>query len=338
MNGGADAQTLRALLLETSPEGGEQLRRAAQQVAVRRFGYGVFLRGLIEVSNFCRNDCLYCGIRRSNAAVSRYRLSADEILDCCEHGYAIGLRTFVLQGGEDAVFSDRSLVPLVRQIRRRWPDCAITLSLGERSAASYRALYEAGANRYLLRHETITPEHYRSLHPVEMSLDNRIGCLEALKRIGFQTGTGVMVGSPGQTVDDLVRDLLFIKEFRPQMIGLGPFIPQADTPFGACQPGDMGLTLRMISLCRLLCPDALIPSTTALATLGEEGRIKGILAGANVVMPNLSPVEQRAKYALYDHKASMGAEAAEGIAKLNELLHTVGYHVDWQRGDYGIQP
>ena len=259
-------EELRLLLTDASPEEREYLHRAAREVARVHFGNGVFVRGLIEISNYCRNDCRYCGIRRSNRLAERYRLTPETVLACCEEGYRLGFRTFVLQGGEDSALNDELLTGLIREMRRRWPDCAITLSLGERTETSYRALFEAGANRYLLRHETITPDHYRRLHPARMSLDHRIECLHILKKIGYQTGTGIMVGSPGQTTDDLVRDLLFIREFEPQMIGIGPFIPHRDTPFGHEPAGSVERTLTLLSILRLMCPAALIPSTTALAT------------------------------------------------------------------------
>lgn len=327
-------EELRLLLTDASPEEREYLHRAAREVARVHFGNGVFVRGLIEISNYCRNDCRYCGIRRSNRLAERYRLTPETVLACCEEGYRLGFRTFVLQSGEDPALNDELLTGLIREMRRRWPDCAITLSLGERTEASYRALFEAGANRYLLRHETITPDHYRWLHPVRMSLDHRIECLHTLKKIGYQTGTGIMVGSPGQTVDDLVRDLLFIREFEPQMIGIGPFIPHRDTPFGHEPAGSVERTLSLLSILRLMRPAALIPSTTALATLSGDGRMRGILAGANVVMPNLSPPDERSKYNLYDGKAAFGAEAAEGLAALERELNEIGRHISWSRGDY----
>lgn len=327
-------EELRLLLTEAAPQDREYLHRAAREVARAHFGNGVFVRGLIEISNYCRNDCRYCGIRRSNRLAERYRLTPETVLACCEEGYRLGFRTFVLQGGEDPGLTDALLTELIREMRRRWPDCAITLSLGERSETSYRALYDAGANRYLLRHETIGPAHYRRLHPDEMSLEHRIECLRTLKKIGYQTGTGIMVGSPGQTIADLVADLLFIREFAPQMIGIGPFIPHRDTPFGHEPAGSTELTLDLLSILRLMCPPALIPATTALATLSGDGRIRGILAGANVVMPNLSPPDERSKYNLYDGKAAFGAEAAEGLAALERELNEIGRHISWSRGDY----
>ncbi|MDE5730879.1 MAG: [FeFe] hydrogenase H-cluster radical SAM maturase HydE [Alistipes sp.] len=332
------AEELRHLLNDLDSETQAYLHRAACKVARAHFGREIYIRGLIEIGNICRNDCRYCGIRRSNRCVERYRLSPETILSCCEEGYRLGLRTFVLQGGEDPAFDDRTLTALLGEIRRRWPECAVTLSLGERPETSYRALFEAGARRYLLRHETIDTAHYRLLHPEEMSLEHRLECLRALKRIGFQTGTGIMVGSPEQTVDHIVKDLLFMREFRPQMIGIGPFIPQHDTPFGTEPAGSAERTLVLISILRLMHPAALIPSTTALATLSEEGRTRGILAGANVVMPNLSPPAERAKYALYEGKAASGAEAAEGVELLRRQLEGIGYRISPSRGDYGERP
>lgn len=329
-----DDDQLRALLTTTDMEVVDYLNERARAVAQARYGTGVFLRGLIELTNICRNDCLYCGIRRSNPHVARYTLTADQVMACCESGYALGFRTFVLQGGEWGDERADWVAGIISEMRRRWPDCAITLSLGEHSREVYALWRECGANRYLLRHETHNAEHYASLHPAEMSRERRLQCLAWLKELGYQTGTGIMVGSPGQTVDHLVEDLQFIREFRPEMVGLGPFIAQHDTPLGHYPNGTADMTTRLYSLVRLMLPDALIPSTTALATLSPEGRLKGILAGANVVMPNLSPADYRDQYALYDGKANTGSEAAEGLRQLNTQLATIGYHIDWGRGDY----
>lgn len=312
----------------------ETLATAARKVTEIRFGKDVYLRGLIEISSYCRNNCFYCGLRRDNCRAQRYRLQREEILACCAQGYEAGLRTFVLQGGEDPALTDAFLTNTVAEIHRRWPACAITLSLGERSAASYKALFRAGATRYLLRHETIDEIHYRLLHPPEMSLTRRVACLETLRRIGYQTGTGMMVGSPGQTSTHLADDVLFVARFRPHMIGIGPFIPQHDTPYGTEKAGSVERTLLLISIFRLMFPAALIPATTALATLDPAGRMKGIRAGANVVMPNLSPPSIREQYAIYDGKAAAGCEAIEGLAALDDQLHTIDRRVSFDRGDY----
>lgn len=324
-----------ALLLENSdPTLRDYAAEAAREVAQAHFGRGVYIRGLIEISSYCRNDCYYCGLRRSNTEARRYRLSAEQILACCREGYALGFRTFVLQGGEDAAWGDDAVEQLVRTIRQAYPDCAVTLSLGEWSEEAYCRFFEAGANRYLLRHETASSAHYARLHPPAMSFDRRMECLRTLRRTGYQTGVGMMVGSPGQGIPELVEDLLFIQSFRPQMVGIGPYLPQRDTPFAAEPPGSADTTLLLLSLVRLMLPDALIPSTTALASLSAEGRTQGILAGANVVMPNLSPADVRGKYAIYDHKRAAGAEAAEGLQALARELNTIGYHIDYGRGDY----
>ena len=293
----------------------------------------VFIRGLIEISNYCKNDCYYCGIRRSNKNAQRYRLSKEQILSCCENGYELGFRTFVMQGGEDAFFKDEVVCDIVSSIKERYPDCAVTLSLGERSTESYRKMKEAGADRYLLRHETFDNTHYNKLHPVELDPENRKRCLRDLKALGYQTGTGIMVGSPYQTIENISEDLLFIKELNPEMIGIGPFIPHKDTPFKDFESGTMEMTLRLISILRLLCPKALIPATTALGTISPQGREKGILAGANVIMPNLSPKEDRKKYMLYNDKLSDGEEAAEGLNKLKESMRKIGYEIVEDRGD-----
>lgn len=310
------------------------LQRQAQEVALAHFGNAVFIRGLIEISNRCRNNCYYCGIRKGNTSVTRYALNRKAILECCREGYSLGFRTFVMQGGEDPALTDDWTEQTVAAVHGEFPDCAISLSLGEKSREAYERFFRAGANRYLLRHETYNEQHYRQLHPREMSLNNRLQCLHHLKEIGYQTGTGIMVGSPGQRLEHLVEDLLFIEKFRPEMIGIGPFIPHHDTPFAGEPAGSVEMTLKLLSVFRLMHPSALIPSTTALATLASDGRERGILAGANVVMPNLSPREQRDNYTLYNNKASFGAEAAEGLCKLAQRLASIGYRISTERGDY----
>ncbi|MFI3317828.1 MAG: [FeFe] hydrogenase H-cluster radical SAM maturase HydE [Rikenellaceae bacterium] len=323
----------RALLLSNDAAAMEYLRDQAREVAIATFGKGIYIRGLIEITNRCRNNCYYCGIRASNREVVRYSLSHDEILDCCREGYGLGFRTFVMQGGEDPALSDEWLVGILSSIRAEFEDVAITLSLGERSRESYSRLFRAGANRYLLRHESCNQEHYRKLHPASMSLENRLECLANLKQIGYQTGTGIMVGSPFQSVDHIMEDIKYIERLEPAMIGIGPFIPHSDTPFAGCLAGDVDRTIRLISIFRLIHPEALIPSTTALASLAEDGRERGILAGANVVMPNLSPAKNRASYSLYNNKASFGSESAEGLRLLSERLDRIGYYISYDRGD-----
>ena len=308
-----NAEEYRSLLLCENAEVLGYLQEKAQQTTIARFGHAVFIRGLIEISNRCRNNCLYCGIRKSNTMVSRYALSRETILACCREGYALGFRTFVLQGGEDVSQTDDWIEATISAIRQEFPDCAITLSLGEKNKEAYQRFFQAGANRYLLRHETFNESHYRELHPSEMKRDYRLQCLEWLKEIGYQTGTGIMVGSPGQTIEHLVEDLLFIESFHPEMIGIGPFIPHKDTTFANEPAGSIGMTRKLISIFRLMHPSALIPATTALASLSSDGREQGILAGANVVMPNLSPTSVREKYTLYNQKAAFGSEAAEGL-------------------------
>lgn len=325
---------LRILLTQCDEEHLTLIRQKACEVSQKHFGNKIYIRGLIEIGNCCHNDCYYCGIRRSNSHIERYRLTKEDILACCEEGYNLGFRTFVMQGGEDNRLTDSRMIDIISTIRKTYPDVAITLSLGEKDTRTYQQFYEAGANRYLLRHETHNEQHYRLLHPSGMSLSNRLRCLNDLKQIGFQTGTGIMVGSPGQTVDHLIEDILFIESFRPQMIGIGPFLPHHETPFSDRPAGRLQQTLLLLSIFRLMHPQALIPSTTALATLLPEGRELGILSGANVVMPNLSPPQQRYKYALYDNKASMGAEAAEGLKLLKDRLKAIGYAIDKSRGDY----
>ena len=330
----ADREELILLLNDKSEDNLELLRVKAQARARERFGNKIFVRGLIEFSNICKNDCFYCGLRRSNGRVARYRLTKEQILGCCENGYALGFRTFVLQSGEDGCYTDEVITDIVSEVKKRFPDCAVTLSLGERSRESYLRLFEAGADRYLLRHETASKPHYERLHPGDMSFENRLSCLRALKEIGFQTGAGFMVGSPFQTTDDLADDLLFLKAFEPQMCGIGPFIPHRDTPFGNYPQGSLDLTLKLLSIVRLLLPDVLLPSTTALGTIDPRGRELGILHGANVVMPNLSPKEHRKDYSLYDNKICTGDEAAECVNCLALRMKSIGYETVTDRGDF----
>ena len=322
------------LLDQSSGADRDFLFERARAVRDAHYGRKVYIRGLIELTNYCKNDCLYCGIRKSNASCERYRLTKEQILSCCESGYALGFRTFVLQGGEDGWYTDERMTDIVRAMRQAYPDCAITLSLGERGRESFKRLYDAGANRYLLRHETVDEAHYARLHPVSMTLTHRLQCLRDLKEIGFQTGAGFMVGSPYQTTECIVRDFRFLQELRPQMVGLGPFIPHHATPLKDFPAGSTERTLLCLSIVRLLLPNVLLPATTALATIDGDGRIKGMNAGCNVVMPNLSPLEDRSKYLLYDNKASSGEEAAESLRALREHLAAAGYEVVIDRGDY----
>ena len=326
-------EQLARLLTTNDREAIQHLYDTAHTTAQRHYGNKIFMRGLIEISNHCKNDCLYCGIRRSQLDVRRYRLTKEEILDCCQQGYTLGFRTYVLQGGEDGWFDDDRMCDIVATIRQQYPDCAITLSLGERSRESYQRLYDAGANRYLLRHETADPAHYARLHPAEMSFDNRMRCLQDLRDIGYQVGCGFMVGSPYQTVDTLYQDLQFIRQFKPQMVGIGPFIPASGTPFADRPAGSVETTLRLLSLVRLLHPPVLLPATTALGTMHPRGRELGILAGANVVMPNLSPREHRKDYSLYDNKLCTGDEAAECRVCLDHRIRTTGSQLVVDRGD-----
>ncbi len=330
-NGNLEDEELKTLLETTEYD--EELRIAADEVRKTVYGRDVYIRGLVEFTNYCKNDCFYCGIRKSNRNADRYRLAEDEILACCEEGYGLGFRTFVLQGGEDPYFTDERIERLVSEIRKRYPDCAITLSLGEKSKESYRRFFDAGANRYLLRHETADEGHYRRLHPTAMSLENRKKCLFDIKEIGYQVGAGFMVGSPYQTTENLISDLRFLKELGPQMIGIGPYITHKDTPFGGFESGSLELTLRLISVLRLMFPGALIPATTALGTIHPLGREMGLKAGANVVMPNLSPQSTRKKYELYENKICTGEEAAECINCLKQRVQAAGYRVVVTRGD-----
>ena len=333
-----DTQTLTReewvnLIENRTPEAADYLFEQARKVRERHYGNAVYIRGLIEFTNYCKNDCYYCGIRKSNLKAQRYRLTKEGMLDCCEKGYALGFRTFVLQGGEDAYFNDDKMVDIISSIKKRFPDCAITLSIGDKSYESYKRFYDAGAERYLLRHETYDCEHYGKLHPLELSVKERQKCLWNLKEIGYQVGTGFMVGSPYQTVENLADDMLFIKKLNPQMVGIGPFVPHQDTPFGGEAAGTLELTLYMLGLLRLMLPKILLPATTALGTISPNGRELGMLAGANVVMPNLSPINAREKYLLYDNKIHTDDEAAEGVEHLRQSLQRIGYEVVVSKGD-----
>ncbi|NCE99902.1 [FeFe] hydrogenase H-cluster radical SAM maturase HydE [Emergencia sp. 1XD21-10] len=325
---------LLALLACDSLEKNQYLQERADILRRQTFGNHVYIRGLIEFTNYCKNDCYYCGIRKGCKSVTRYRLTPEEILQCCKNGYELGFRTFVLQGGEDPYWNDDRLASLVEAIRAAHPDCAITLSAGERSWESYQKLFDAGADRYLLRHETADKAHYQKLHPQDLSFENRMECLQHLKQIGYQVGCGFMVGSPGQTIEHILKDLRFLVEFQPHMIGIGPFIPAAGTPFEKEYAGSADLTVKLLSIIRLLLPKALLPATTALGTASEDGRLRGICAGANVIMPNLSPASVRKNYRLYDNKIATGAESAEGILQLKKQVERIGYEIVTARGDY----
>lgn len=335
-------QEYEALLCRRFVTAGEAEKRELDRILFEKacnvrnqiFGKQIYIRGLIEFTNHCRNNCYYCGLRRDNHKVERYRLEDEQILDCCEEGYALGFRTFVLQGGEDLYFTDEKISLIVRAVKARFPDCAVTLSLGERSRESYRLWYQAGVDRYLLRHETADCFHYRWLHPLELSLETRMQCLRNLKEIGYQVGAGFMVGSPGQTFGHLAEDMLFLLELQPHMIGIGPFIPHQETPFAGKPCGSVELTLFMLALLRLTFPKVLLPATTALSTLAEDGRKQGILAGANVIMPNLSPEGVREQYCLYDNKKCTNEESAQSVQFICEEMQKIGYEIIVGRGDH----
>lgn len=330
----ADRNDLIRIISSRNPEYDEFLFKTADSIRRSIYGTDVYIRGLIEISNYCKNNCLYCGIRCKNKNAERYRLDEDEILECCDEGYRLGFRTFVMQGGEDSFFTDEMICRIVSAVKKKYSDCAVTLSLGEKSYESYKAFYEAGADRYLLRHETASAEHYKKLHPQNMSFENRMKCLENLKSIGFQTGAGFMVGSPYQTDENLADDLLFISRFKPHMVGIGPFIPHQDTPFKDFPQGSLRDSLVMVALTRLLLPNALIPSTTALGTIDSNGRELGLKAGANVVMPNLSPVRFRKLYSLYDNKICTGEESAQCKVCLENRVRNAGYQIVCDKGDF----
>lgn len=321
------------LIEERTPEMAEYLFSRARIRQQEVFGKKVVLRGIIEFSNFCRCDCLYCGIRKSNEKVERYHLSKEEILSCARQGYSFGFRTVVLQSGEDLSYTDEDICDIVSSIRTEMPDMAVTLSIGEKSRQSYEKYYAAGADRYLLRHETASPDLYAKLHPSAQTLANRIRCLYDLKDIGYQVGAGMMLETPYQKTEDLVEDLLFLRQLQPEMIGIGPFIPHKDTPFRGEKQGSTELCLFMIGVLRLMFPKAMIPATTALGTVDPMGREKGILAGGNVVMPNLSPKRVRGKYLLYDGKICTGEDASMCQGCMKGRMKRIGYEIDPGRGD-----
>lgn len=333
-DGGLQLHQYRTLLAQCDSDTLEDLRREAVRIARQRFGCGVFVRGLIEIGSYCRRNCFYCGLRRDNHNADRYRLSDEQIIACCETGYKMGFRTFVLQSGEDAWWNDDRMSGILKRIKRLCPDAAITLSLGERSYESYKFLHEAGASRYLLRHEAANKALYEMIHPADMSYDERMGCVDMLIRAGYQTGIGMMIGVAGQGIEELAEDIDFIARTQPQMVGIGPFIPSFGTPFADMPAGDLRLTLLTLAIVRIVAPDALIPATTALATLSNEGRKLAILSGANVVMPNLTPSIERSKYTIYNDKAALGAESFEGLNDLERELNSIGYHIDFSRGDF----
>ena len=332
-NGSLSLDEYKLLIDNRNEEYAEILALKAVEARKRIYGNDVYIRGLIEISNVCKNDCHYCGIRAGNRNCERYRLNKEQILSCCENGYSLGFRTFVMQGGEDGYFSDEVMCNIISEIKTKFPDCAVTLSLGERSYESYKRLFDAGADRYLLRHETADKDHYRKLHPENLSFDYRMECLANLKKIGYQTGCGFMVGSPYQTSEHLAKDLKFIEEFKPEMCGIGPFVPHKDTVFRDCNSGSVELTCYLLSIIRLISPNILLPATTALGSIDPMGREKGILAGANVVMPNLSPLDARAKYELYNNKLSIGAESAQGKRELEKRMESIGFKIVTAKGD-----
>lgn len=333
-----EAEYAELLELRQDEETANRLREEALHLRRQYYGNKVFTRGLIEFTNYCKNNCRYCGIRSGNRNVRRYRLSEEDIMECCESGYVLGYRTFVLQGGEDPYYTDEQMAAIIRRIKSRFPDAAVTLSIGEKSYESYKKFREAGADRYLLRHETADEDLYRALHPQAMSLENRKKCLWNLKELGYQVGAGFMVGAPGQTSAHLAKDLVFLQELEPHMVGIGPFIPHHDTIYAEEKAGSVELTLFLLSVIRIMLPQVLLPATTALGTLDPLGREKGLAAGANVVMPNLSPVKNRKLYELYDNKICTGEEAAECRNCLSHRVRQVGFELVDERGDHPSVP
>jgi biotin synthase len=324
------------LIQSRNKETEEYLFRKARETAILHYGKDIYIRGIIEFTNYCKNDCHYCGIRKSNVNAHRYRLTKEQILQCCDAAYILGLRTFVLQGGEDIYFTDERMIDIIKDIRKKYSDCAITLSIGEKSYASYKAYFDAGANRYLLRHETANESLYAKLHPANQLLSIRKQCLCDLKEIGYQVGAGFMVGAPFQTVENIAQDLLFLHDLQPEMVGIGPFIPQHDTSFADEKPGTVELTVFLLGIIRLMLPSVLLPATTALGTIHPRGRELGILAGANVIMPNISPQNVRKDYMLYDNKIGTKDDAEESLQVLKAQVKNIGYRIVEARGDYKL--
>ncbi len=323
-----------SLLSSFTKEDIEYAKKRSRAISQKYFENKIYIRGLIEFTNICKNDCFYCGLRCGNSKIDRYRLSKDDILKCAETAYSLGFRTFVLQGGEDPYFDDEKICDIIKSLKAKHPNCAVTLSIGERDKNSYNAFFKAGADRYLLRHETANAEHYSKLHPEKQSLSSRIKCLYDLKETGFQTGCGFMVGSPYQTFETLADDMVFLQDFKPHMVGIGPFIPHCDTPFADKPQGSLELTLFCLALVRIMLKNVLLPATTALGTVAPNGREMGILSGANVIMPNISPASVRDKYMLYNNKQNSGAEALEGFNQLVSKLDAIGYTIAVDRGDF----
>lgn len=326
------------LVYHRSDEGAMLLADKASRVRDSLYGSDIFIRGLIEFSNICKKNCLYCGIRRGNVNCNRYRLEETEILSCCETGYNLGFRTFVLQSGEDPYFNDDRLARIVEKIKRKYPDCAITLSSGERSKDSYRRLFNAGAERYLLRHEAADKKLYEKLHPKDQLFETRMQCAYDLREIGYYVGIGFMVSPPFQNEKNLAMDLKFIQDFHPEMCGIGPFIPHRDTIFRDYPAGTVELTCYLLSIIRLIVPEVLLPATTALGTIDPQGREKGIAAGANVIMPNLSPESTKKKYELYNGKICTGNESAEQVMELSKRMEKIGRKIVTERGDIRRKP
>jgi biotin synthase len=337
-DGALTAAGYAGLIRSRTPELAADLFARASAARDRVFGKGVFIRGLLEFSNHCRNDCLYCGIRRSNRKAERYRMTPEEILETCGSGHALGFRTFVLQSGEDPHYRPEAVAGIVSEIKASFPDCAVTLSLGEHPAEAYALWRRAGADRYLLRHETRDPGHYASLHPASMSVATRVRCLRTLKELGYQVGCGFMVGTPGQTPEMLAEDLLFVKELGPHMVGIGPFIPHKDTPLASAPAGSVDETLFLLGMLRLMEPKLLLPATTALGTLDGSGREKGILAGANVIMPILTPMGMRGKYLLYDNKICTGDASSACRMCVERRMQSIGHVIRAGRGDHPDLP
>jgi len=319
-------EEVRDLLDPSAPGGPDRLFAGAAALKEQAVGLEIYLRGIVEFSNICAKDCLYCGIRRSNRRVERYRMEEDEIIDAALDAYRSGFTSVLLQAGER---TDREFIELAERVVRRLKEITsggigITLSLGEQEAATYRRWFKAGAHRYLLRIETSSPRLYRRYHPAGHDHALRKRCLDDLRRIGYQVGSGILIGLPGQTADDLAEDVLFLKEMDVDMIGMGPYIPHRDTPLfdraSGFSPGrQLELGLRMIAVCRLLMPDINIAATTALQALSPEGWRRGIRAGANVVMPNFTPARYRAAYSIYEGKPAAG-DGADPLAELERLF------------------
>jgi biotin synthase len=308
-----------------------ELFAMADDIRKRYFKDEVHIRGIIEFSNYCMKNCFYCGLRRDNKTIERYRISEDEIIDTALKAGELGYKTILLQSGEDGGYTIEGLCAIIKRIRSNL-DCAITLSLGEKSFDEYRSLRDAGADRYLLRFETSDRGLFNKLKP-DSSYENRLDCIKNLKKLGFQVGSGFMVGLPGQTYEILADDILLLRELDLDMIGIGPFLSHHNTPLGNSASGTLDLTLRALAIIRILMPDVHIPATTAMGTVEKGGREKALQCGANVIMPNVTPIKYRKYYEIYPNKICIDDAPSDCRACIEGMLKSLGRAAATNKGD-----